>query len=73
MVAARKGNVGIVRKLIQHGANMNPTNKVTPCTPCLVGHSWMCTHTVELLDIYHTVGILCERKFLPKPGELYLV
>ena len=29
MVAARKGNVGIVRKLIQHGANVNITNKVT--------------------------------------------
>jgi len=29
MVAARKGRVGIVKKLIQHGANVNLTNKVT--------------------------------------------
>ena len=29
MVAARMGNVGIVRKLIQYGANVNLTNKVT--------------------------------------------
>ena len=28
MTAARKGNVGIVRKLIHHGTNMNLTNKV---------------------------------------------
>ena len=28
MVAARKGRVEIVRKLIQHGANVNLTNKV---------------------------------------------
>jgi len=36
MVAARKGSVEIVTKLIQHGANVNLTNKVTSCTPCLV-------------------------------------
>ena len=29
-MAAKKGNVGIVRKLIYHGANMNLTNKVNP-------------------------------------------
>ena len=29
MVAARKGEVEIVRKLIQHGANVNITNEVT--------------------------------------------
>jgi len=29
MAAAFKGNVGIVRKLIQHGANVNLTDKVT--------------------------------------------
>ena len=29
MVAARKGKVEIVRKLIQHGANVNIANKVT--------------------------------------------
>jgi len=29
MVAARKGRVGIVKKLIQYGANVNLTNKVT--------------------------------------------
>ena len=29
MVAAGKGKVGIVRQLIQHGANVNITNKVT--------------------------------------------
>ena len=28
MKAARKGSVGIVRKLVQHGASMNLTNKV---------------------------------------------
>ena len=28
MKAAKKGNVGIVRKLIHHGANVNLTNKV---------------------------------------------
>ena len=28
MIAAKKGNVGIVRKLIKHGANVNLTNKV---------------------------------------------
>ena len=28
MVAAKKGNVGIVRKLMKHGANMNLTDKV---------------------------------------------
>ena len=36
MRAARRGSVGIVTKLIQHGANVNLTNKVTSCTPCLV-------------------------------------
>ena len=29
MMAAGNGSVGIVRMLIQHGANMNLTNKVT--------------------------------------------
>ena len=29
MVAARKGRVGIVRRLIQRGASTNITNKVT--------------------------------------------
>ena len=28
MIAAREGNVGIVRKLIHHGANVNLTDKV---------------------------------------------
>ena len=28
MMAAKKGNVGIVRKLIHHEANVNLTNKV---------------------------------------------
>lgn len=28
MVAARKGRVGVVRKLIQHGASVNIKNKV---------------------------------------------
>jgi len=37
MVAAREGSVGMVRKIIQHGANMNLTNKVTGnWTPCLM-------------------------------------
>ena len=30
MVAAWKGNVEIVRKLIHHGAGVNLTNKVNP-------------------------------------------
>ena len=29
MVAAKKGRVGIVKKLIWYGANVNLTNKVT--------------------------------------------
>ena len=36
MVAARKGSVGIVKKLIQHGANVNLTNKVTMETKFIV-------------------------------------
>ena len=28
MMAAKKGNVGTVRKLIKHGASVNLTNKV---------------------------------------------
>ena len=28
MVAARKGSVGIIKKLIKHGASVNLTNKV---------------------------------------------
>ena len=36
MVAARKGGVGIVKKLIQHGANVNLTNKVTMETNFIV-------------------------------------
>ena len=28
MVAAKKGNLGIVRKLMKHGATINLTNKV---------------------------------------------
>ena len=28
MMAAKKGNVGIVRKLMKHGANVKLTNKV---------------------------------------------
>ena len=36
MMAAREGNVGIVRKLIQHGASVNLTNKVNyfKCIHC---------------------------------------
>ena len=48
MRAARKGSVGIVAKLIQHGANVNLTNKVTPCTPCLV-----CVHCTGMQTITH--------------------
>ena len=44
MVAARKGSVGIIRKLIHHGANVNLTNEVTMETNFLVsiihGRSW---------------------------------
>ena len=32
MVAAKKGNVGIVRKLIHHEASVNLTNKVNPAS-----------------------------------------
>ena len=32
MMAAKKGNVGIVRKLVQHGAKVNITNKVNPAS-----------------------------------------
>ena len=32
MIAAEKGNVGIVRKLIHHGASVNLTNKVNPAS-----------------------------------------
>ena len=28
MVAAKKGNVGVVKKLIKHGASLNLTNRV---------------------------------------------
>ena len=36
ILAAKKGSMGTVRKLIQHGASVNITNKVTPCTLCFV-------------------------------------
>ena len=32
MVAAKKANMGIVRKLIHHGASKNLTNKVNPAS-----------------------------------------
>ena len=35
MVAARKGSMGLVRKMIQHGATVNLKNKVR--NSCLVG------------------------------------
>ena len=35
MMAAKKGNMGIVRKLIHHGANRNLTNKVNPAKSVL--------------------------------------
>ena len=35
MIAARKRDVGIVRKLIQHGTSANLTNKVSPVSLCL--------------------------------------
>ena len=34
-MAAGKGSVGIVRKLIQHGANLNHANKVNFILNCL--------------------------------------
>jgi len=41
MVAAVEGSVGIVMKLVQQGANMNLTNKVTELVlyPCVCGTS----------------------------------
>ena len=36
MVAAQKGSVGIVKKLIQHGTSVNLTNKVTMETNFIV-------------------------------------
>jgi len=36
ILAANKGSMGTVRKPIQHGASVNITNKVTPCTLCFV-------------------------------------
>jgi len=47
MVAARKGNVGIVTKLIQHGANVNLTNK-----PCLVYVNQVHHTGMSLVDMY---------------------
>ena len=34
MTAAKKGNVGFVRKLIKRGANVNLTNKVNQVLLC---------------------------------------
>ena len=34
MIAARKGDVAIVKKLIQHGTSVNLTNKVSPVSLC---------------------------------------
>ena len=34
MTAAKKGNVGIVRKLIKHGASINLTNEVNQVLLC---------------------------------------
>ena len=34
MIAAKKGNVGIVKKLIKHGANVNLTNEVNQVLLC---------------------------------------
>ena len=34
MIAAKKGNVGIVRKLIKRGASVNLTNKVNMVLLC---------------------------------------
>ena len=36
MTAAKKGNVGIVKKLIKHGASVNLTNKVNQVMLCTV-------------------------------------
>ena len=37
MVAAKKGSVGIVRKLMKHGATINLTNKVSESSFQIVG------------------------------------
>ena len=34
MTATKKGNVGIIRKLIKHGASVNLTNKVNQVLLC---------------------------------------
>ena len=43
MVAAKKGNVGIVRKLIQHGASLKLTNKVSQAS-----FQTICTETQQV-------------------------
>ena len=36
MTAAKKGNVGIIRKLIKHGANVKLTNEVNQVLLCVL-------------------------------------
>ena len=54
MVAAKKGNVGIVRKLIQHGASLKLTNKVLSQasfqTICTVTQQVQSVHACSLDD-----------------------
>ena len=57
MRATRKGSVGIVTKLIQHGANVNLTNKVTSCTPCLVCVHYTGMQTVSLMWNLHIFNV----------------
>jgi len=47
MRAVRKQTVGIVRKLIQHGANMKLTNKVAAL------HAWFDMYILKMLS-YHS-------------------
>ena len=47
MVAAKNGNVGIVRKLIQHGASLKLTNKVNQAS-----FQTICTETQQVQSLH---------------------
>ena len=47
MVAAKKGNAGVVRKLIQHGASLKLTNKVNQAS-----FQTICTETQQVQSLH---------------------
>ena len=47
MVAAKKGNAGVVRKLIQHGASLKLTNKVSQAS-----FQSICTETQQVQSLH---------------------